>query len=80
MITRSDGSAETIPSKLVTTLRRVRGKRLAPGDYQGTEWAAALVGHSRQWLVEQCERRGLQMRELPEFFSGSQVWVRIEHR
>jgi SAM-dependent methyltransferase len=66
--------------RLVATLRRIRGRRLAPGDYQGTEWAAALVGHRRKWLIGQCDKRGFRMRELPEFLSGSQVWVRIEHK
>ncbi|HEX5615289.1 MAG TPA: class I SAM-dependent methyltransferase [Acidimicrobiia bacterium] len=65
--------------KLVTTLRDIRGKRLAPGDYLGDEWQAALIGHRRSWLREQCERRGFTMRELPHLFSGSQVWARIDH-
>jgi hypothetical protein len=65
--------------KLVTTLRRVRGRRLAPGDYQGDEWAAALVGHRRKWLHDQCSRRDLGLTELAEYRWGSQVWARIEH-
>jgi len=64
--------------KLVTTLRDIRGHRLAPGDYQGTEWNGDLIGHDRRWLQAQCERRGLRFRELKEFLAGSQVWARIE--
>jgi Methyltransferase domain len=64
--------------KLVTTLRDIRGRRLAPGDYRGTEWNGALIGHDRRWLRERCEQRGLRFRELEEFFFVSQVWARIE--
>jgi hypothetical protein len=64
--------------KLITTLRKVRGKRLAPGDYRGDEWNHGLIGHSTAWLEEQCTRRGLKMRVLDEFFQASQVWARIE--
>ncbi|MGZ4105601.1 MAG: class I SAM-dependent methyltransferase [Actinomycetota bacterium] len=64
--------------KLVTTLARIRDRRLAPGDYHGAEWTGALIGHDRRWLRDQCARRGLRMRELSEFIFSSQVWARIE--
>jgi SAM-dependent methyltransferase len=71
------GGVRRIP-RLARTLRDIRGRILAPGDYQGTEWTGALIGHSRRWLEEQCARRGLRMRQLDEFLSGSQVWAKIE--
>lgn len=65
---------------LAPKLRDLRGKRLAPGDYQGTEWDPGLIGHDRGWLQAQCDQRGLKMRELKEFFANSQVWARIERK
>jgi hypothetical protein len=65
---------------LAPRLRDLRGKRLAPGDYHGDEWDPGLIGHDRAWLHSQCAQRGLQMRELKEFFENSQVWARIERK
>jgi hypothetical protein len=65
--------------KLTQLLRRVRGHRLTPPDYRGTEWNAALIGHRRSWLRAECEARQLGFHELPDFRSGSQIWVRITH-
>ncbi|HEY1740095.1 MAG TPA: class I SAM-dependent methyltransferase [Acidimicrobiia bacterium] len=65
---------------LAIKLRDLRGHRLAPPDYQGDEWAAALVGHDRKWVFAQCARRGLAVRELDYFYVGSQKWLRIERQ
>ena len=65
--------------RLTTVLRRVRGHRLAPADYQGSTWQPGLVGHRRAWIERQCVARGLTVRELDHGRMLSQVWLRIEN-
>jgi SAM-dependent methyltransferase len=55
------------------------------GDYRGAEWVgkshesnqAGVVGHSPQWLREECRARGLEMNNLPVKILGQQ-WVCIQ--
>jgi hypothetical protein len=65
--------------RLPQFLLRVRGHGLSPGEYVGPDWDPGLVGHSFEWISQQCERRGLRARELDYNRIGSQVWLRIDH-
>jgi len=54
-------------------------------DYQGDRWVGTshesdtpgVIRHSLTWIVEQCQRRGLQVQELPGEAFDSQFWLRI---
>ena len=57
-------------------------------DYQGDSWVGTshesntpgVIHHSLTWIEQQCQRRRLQLKELPgEAFDG-QTWLRIRHR
>lgn len=56
-------------------------------DYQGDTWVGTshesdvpgVIRHSFSWLLFQCERRNLSVRELPGMDCDSQLWLRIEH-
>ena len=57
-------------------------------DYQGDLWVGTshesdipgVISHSLNWIEENCERRGLVVRQLPgEAFDG-QVWLRIRRK
>lgn len=71
------GAYRRIP-KFIEWRRRIRGRRLKPGDYQGDEWRAELVGHRFDWIEGECARRSLRVRELDHGMVNSQVWLRIE--
>lgn len=57
-------------------------------DYQGEGWVGrshdsstkGLVYHSYKWISEQCTRRDLKVRELPEDVYNRQIWLRISKR
>jgi hypothetical protein len=54
-------------------------------DYQGDHWVGTshesdtpgVIRHSLAWIVQQCEKRGLQLDELPGIDCDSQYWLRI---
>lgn len=54
-------------------------------DYQGDCWVGTshesdtpgVIRHSLTWIVEQCQRRRLQVRELPGEAFDSQFWLQI---
>jgi hypothetical protein len=56
-------------------------------DYQGDCWVGTshesdtpgVIRHSLTWIVQQCEKRGLQVDELPGIDCDSQYWLRIRH-
>jgi hypothetical protein len=60
----------------------------AEDDYQGDQWVGTshesdtpgVIRHSLAWIVQQCERRGLQLDELPGIDCDSQYWLRIRRR
>ncbi len=60
----------------------------AEDDYQGDAWVGTshesntpgVVRHSLTWIAEQCEKRGLQVDELPGLDCDSQYWLRIHRR
>ena len=60
----------------------------AEDDYQGDAWVGTshesntpgVVRHSLTWIVQQCEKRGLQVDELPGLDCDSQYWLRIHRR
>jgi len=56
-------------------------------DYLGDSWVgtshesntSGVIRHALDWITEQCQRRRLQVRQLPgEAFDG-QTWLRIHH-
>jgi hypothetical protein len=57
----------------------------AEDDYQGDHWVGTshesdtpgVIRHSLAWIVQQCEKRGLQLDELPGIDCDSQYWLRI---
>ena len=57
-------------------------------DYQGDVWVGTshesdtpgVIRHSLWWIAEQCQRRGLDVKELPGEAFDSQFWLRICHR
>jgi hypothetical protein len=54
-------------------------------DYKGDAWrgrshqssAPAQVHHSLHWIVEQVERRGMFVRQLPDLIFNGQHWLKI---
>ncbi|HEY6390073.1 MAG TPA: class I SAM-dependent methyltransferase [Bryobacteraceae bacterium] len=60
----------------------------AEDDYQGDHWVGTshesdtpgVIRHSLVWIVQQCEKRGLQLDELPGIDCDSQYWLRIRRR
>ncbi|HJZ81834.1 MAG TPA: hypothetical protein VKD91_15865 [Pyrinomonadaceae bacterium] len=60
----------------------------ADDDYQGDVWVGTshesdtpgVIRHSLAWIAEQCQRRGLGVKELPGEAFDSQFWLRICHR
>lgn len=60
----------------------------AEDDYQGDHWVGTshesdtpgVIRHSLTWIVQQCEKRGLQLDELPGIDCDSQYWLRIHRR
>ena len=59
----------------------------AEDDYQGEDWIGtshesdrpAVIRHSLAWIVAECQKRGLQLQELPGEAFDSQFWLRV-HR
>jgi SAM-dependent methyltransferase len=64
--------------------RRLRGPMAS--DYKGDQWVGrsheqdkpGLVHHSRRWIQEACEARGLTARELPHGLFNEQRWLRVD--
>ena len=60
----------------------------AEDDYQGDRWVGTshesdtpgVIRHSLTWIVQQCEKRGLELDELPGLDCDSQYWLRIHRR
>jgi len=60
------------------------GTPLGP-DYQGDEWVGTshesdvpgVIRHDLGWILEECRRRGLSARELPEPAPDSQRWIEV---
>jgi SAM-dependent methyltransferase len=56
--------------------------------YEGDRWVGTshesdtpgVIRHSLEWIVQQCEARGLAVRELPGLDCDSQSWLRISYR
>jgi hypothetical protein len=54
-------------------------------DYQGDRWVGTshesdvrgVIRHALSWITEQCQKRGLRMREVPGVAFDSQYWLRI---
>ena len=59
----------------------------AEDDYQGDRWVGTshesdtpgVIRHSLTWILQQCEKRGLQLDELQGIDCDSQYWLRIRH-
>jgi hypothetical protein len=66
--------------KVKGAAHRMLGRVPRKEDYQGTEWLAANVSHSSEWISDQCKRRGLQVKELDYGIVNSQIWLRIERK
>ena len=57
----------------------------ADDDYQGDRWVGtshestvpSVIRHSLAWILQQCEARGLEARELPGIDCDGQFWLRI---
>jgi SAM-dependent methyltransferase len=85
-------SAAANVHKIVETLRgkkREKGIGLASGvfgNYRGSSWVGrshesdlpGFVRHSFQWICDECNGRGLAVREIKEETIGGQIWLRIE--
>jgi hypothetical protein len=62
--------------------------RTAEEDYQGASWVgtshesdvAGVIRHRLGWIVEQCERRSLQIEEVGGVDCDSQHWLRVRRR
>jgi SAM-dependent methyltransferase len=60
-------------------------RRFGASDYVGTKWvgrshdsdASSMVAHSRNWVIKQCEKRGLMGQELDVPPVNGQTWIRI---
>ena len=60
----------------------------AEDDYQGDRWVGTshesdtpgVIRHSLTWIAQQCEKRGLQVDEIPGIDCDSQYWLRIHRR
>lgn len=56
-------------------------------DYQGARWVGTshesdtpgVIRHSLAWIVEQCQRRGIEVQKLPKKDCDGQFWLRIHH-
>jgi hypothetical protein len=56
-------------------------------DYQGDRWVGTshesdtpgVIRHALPWIVEQCQKRGLRVQEVPGDAFDSQYWLRISH-
>ena len=54
-------------------------------DYQGDRWVGTshesavpgVIRHSLEWILRQCEARGLVAREMPGMDCDGQLWLRI---
>jgi hypothetical protein len=54
-------------------------------DYQGDRWVGTshesdtpgVIRHALSWIAKQCQRRGLQVREIPGEAFDSQYWLRL---
>jgi SAM-dependent methyltransferase len=64
--------------RAVPSLQRVIPGRWDRPDHQGG-WSSPVIGHSREWLLDACARRGLKLRELDYGVMNGQVWLRIDH-
>jgi len=57
-------------------------------DYRGDQWRGrsatsdepGLVSHSFAWIVQECQRRGLDVRQLRHLHAKRQQWLRISRR
>jgi hypothetical protein len=57
----------------------------ADDDYQGEGWVGTshesdtpgVIRHSHTWIVEQCQMRSLEVKQLPGLDCDSQLWLRI---
>ena len=57
-------------------------------DYNGTVWIGkshtnnkkGTVGHSIDWIAEECESRSLSLRQPTSFEHGKQHWLLISHK
>ncbi len=57
-------------------------------DYQGDRWVGTshesavpgVIRHSLEWILRQCEARGLEAREMPGIDCDGQFWLRINYR
>ena len=63
----------------------LRAGLLRNRDYKGDQWIGkshestipGLVYHSSMWITHECEKRGLQVKELKEGRRNRQRWLRI---
>jgi hypothetical protein len=57
-------------------------------DYCGDHWVGTshvshtpgVIRHALVWITQQCERRGLDVEELPGEAFDAQYWLRVSHR
>jgi SAM-dependent methyltransferase len=72
------GSVRVVPG-LAGRVRDWRGHILGRDDYQGDEWAGAVISHDRGWLREQCTRRGLRFSETKSVIGArNQIWAKVQ--
>ena len=56
-------------------------------DYQGDRWVGTshesdtpgVIRHALPWIAEQCQKRGLRVKEIPGDAFDGQYWLRISH-
>lgn len=57
-------------------------------DYRGDHWVGTshvshtpgVIRHALVWITQQCDRRGLDVEELPGEAFDAQYWLRVSHR
>lgn len=56
-------------------------------DYQGNSWVGTshvsetpgVIRHALSWIVDQCQKRGLRVQEIPGEAFDSQFWLRVTY-